>query len=748
MATRGTLSSLPPQPLPKGDLVDSVFVTIWWFSSACFALILSWQLRTPYAGAPLNWLFPRRRATWDIFRSICLATGILAFWYFFLMIDRWIRFDQRASVAYSYIVFVTLIESLRVLSAIIFAWGNYKVVWVEVETRFDEIWQGRLWTAAKLALFVVSLVSIFYAVLYVALAGAWLDFLSLNSIADIATKRTSFEVATAALLTVFALLAFGSAYYAVRYQSRKVDGKGNNALKNRWLILAATLLFFMRSLIEFALLLRVLHPEATRGSLTLARDVSYGLLSFFYLLAITSYASKVSSPDDMGRADTQDIRANVRRYIDDKLSRETEGERKEARPFLDIMEEIEEAFENNTDGLRARFYAGSTLSDEVNKKTIEQYFVMLRSNYGHLGSDDPEPAVASPYQSTTSLLSTIGNRILGAASDPDMRGTFRGMWNRSLLDVFQGSGRQSAPPTTPGRHDAHDEERTANIGRFDPFDTATISEWTRTEYISRRGSVARSHRNSSAPSRPLATHMESQFEMGAVNGFGRTRDSRIVTDPTALSSVQGRWELAATEPPSPRELGPEQARRPGYPPYQDRSPPRMRRQRESMASYRDQRPDGGFEPEQPYRPYHPQATAAPSNNGPINPYAVTRRSLRRQRTPVETGLPATPYLQQATPRVPVNRHYTATPEQTHYEQGLSIPGVPPTSQPDNPPSQAVSPPTPPATEPDVSGPLLPAATNTGQPGSRPPQMTMRFQVGARNRRAAARQASSSQGVES
>lgn len=161
---------------------------------------------------------------------------MLCSWYFFLMIDRWIHFDQRASVAYGYIVFVTLIESLRVLSAVIFAWGNYKVVWVEVETRFDEIWQGRLWTSAKFVLFVVSLVSIFYAVLYVALAGAWLDFLSLNSIADIATKRTSFEVATAALLTVFALLAFGSAYYAIRYQSRKVDGKGNNALEVSFVI--------------------------------------------------------------------------------------------------------------------------------------------------------------------------------------------------------------------------------------------------------------------------------------------------------------------------------------------------------------------------------------------------------------------------------------------------------------------------------------------------------------------------------
>lgn len=158
-------------------------------------------------------------------------------WYFFLMIDRWVHTNQRP-MSYGYVVFLTLIESLRVLSAIFFAWGNYKVVWVEIETRWDHVWQGYLWTAAKVGLFLVSLVSIYYIFLYVALAGVWLDFRSLNSIADIATKRTQFEIATAALLTVFALLTFGTALYAIRYQARKVDGKGNNALKVSGLFLA------------------------------------------------------------------------------------------------------------------------------------------------------------------------------------------------------------------------------------------------------------------------------------------------------------------------------------------------------------------------------------------------------------------------------------------------------------------------------------------------------------------------------
>ena len=148
------------------------------------------------------------------------------------MIDRWIHLNQRAS-AYGYIIFLTLIESLRVLSAVIFSWGNFRVVWVEIETRTNEFWQRWLWVAAKVTLFLVSLVSILYALLYLALAIVWLEFRSLNSIADIATKRTSLEVSMAALLTAFSLLTLGALWHAIGTQARKVDGEGNSAWKVR-----------------------------------------------------------------------------------------------------------------------------------------------------------------------------------------------------------------------------------------------------------------------------------------------------------------------------------------------------------------------------------------------------------------------------------------------------------------------------------------------------------------------------------
>jgi len=522
-------------------------------------------------------------------------------------------------------------------------------------------------------------------------------------------------------------------------------------LKSRWPLFSATFMFFMRCLVEFALLLHMLGPNATRRSLNLTRDVSYGLLSCLYLLSIALQACMVSSPDDRGNRKTQDIRANVRRYIDEMLSMVTEDARKAAPPFLDIMEKVEEAFENDIGGLKARFYAGSTLSDQVSRETIEEYFRLLRKNFGHLGSDEPtESEPTSPYQSTTSLLSnighTIGHRVFGVASDPNMHGTSKKRSNRSLLDAFQ--GRRSAPPTMSGRHDEPD----ANVDNIDAFDGDTNSEWTRTDYMSRRGSVARSHRYSSAPHRPLATHMESQFEMAPATSFGPSgvgRDSRIVTDPTALSSTQERFELGNPEPPSPQELGLEQLRRPGYPlsAYRDGSPARMRRQRPSL--YGDQPRDAGFdtEPSGQYRPYRPLAAAAaaaavaPPSPGPLNSYAARARSLRRQRTGSEVGAPGTPSLHQTLPRVPVGRRHAATPDHIHHAQGLLAPGGLPVQLSDMssgpPPASPL-----PAMGDDVSGPLLPAATDQS---SGPPRPTMRFQVGGRNRQVQSAQPLPSQG---
>lgn len=739
MATVTTLLRMPAQPLPPGDLVDSVFITIWWVAVTVFALVLSWLLRIRYAGDVVNWLFPRTRATWELFRSICLAAGVLGVHYFFLAIDRWLHYDQRASVVYGYIIFLTLIESLKVFSAVIFAWGSYKIVWVEIQIFFDLKWQGYLWMAAKVGLFLVSLMSIFYAVLYVALAGVWLDFRSLNSIADIATKRTSFEVATAGLLAAFAGLAFGNAVWAVVRKAAEVDGRGNSAWKNRFLLLIATFLFFLRSLVEFGMLVRILGSDDTRATIQRARDVSYGLLTCFYLLAMCFYASMVASPDDKGKADTQDVRQNVRRYIEERISTETGDAAIQARPFIEILVEVEEDFKKNTDSIEAKFSAGSGLSPEANRATIEGYFAQLRANYGHLGLQT-EPDVASPYGSTASFFSHFsgsGRRtIFGSTPEPDGPGRKKSGW--SLRDSFR--SRESTPPTVQPLDDRRIESTTTRR----PLSPSTASSWSRTENMSRRGSVM-GQRHASAPIHMLPTQHELPDETSAppnVPHRGRPNSGfRVVSDSAAYTAHQ-RHTSSPKPPASPQEL--HQTPRPAVPraPYNG-SPQGLPRQRPFQPTVTDEtEQEIEMHPIMPYRP----PTISPA--GSLNPYADRARSRRRQeRAGSEMGVPGTPFLQQSTPQLAqatVNRQYTATPVQVQSSQGMFPQGDARTNGSSSrgytsPMEAQVGTPVPPLA-PAVGAydapPRLYEATQMASPSQGTPgqvRPTMRFQ-GARNRR--------------
>lgn len=145
-------------------------------------------------------------------------------WFLFQAIDRWIHYDM-LPVKFSYILVITIFEFFRVGSAVLFVWGTYEVVWRELQDRFREKHRGYWWFASKAAFFLVFLVSFYYAVLYLALSIVWLEFRSLNSIADIATKRTGFEISMAAFLTAFSLLTVAAAIATTRFKAKSVDGR-------------------------------------------------------------------------------------------------------------------------------------------------------------------------------------------------------------------------------------------------------------------------------------------------------------------------------------------------------------------------------------------------------------------------------------------------------------------------------------------------------------------------------------------
>lgn len=128
------------------------------------------------------------------------------------------------AVMYGYLLVGPVFEALRVASTILLLWGTYTVVWKELEDQFSIWQQGVWWFAAKLLVFVVSLMAIFYVVLDIALSVVWLEFFSLNSIADIAGKRTDFEMAMTAFFFLFGLLTLVEATVAWAY-AFKIHGQ-------------------------------------------------------------------------------------------------------------------------------------------------------------------------------------------------------------------------------------------------------------------------------------------------------------------------------------------------------------------------------------------------------------------------------------------------------------------------------------------------------------------------------------------
>jgi len=132
-------------------------------------------------------------------------------------------FDKMA-VNYGYVVFFPMREFPRVASTVLLLWGTYLVMWKELEDKFSSSWQRAMWFPAKCGIFIVSLLSIFYVILNLALSSAWLYFVNVVVINDIAQKRTSFEVAMYAFYMLFSLLTLGEAVYALTLQTVKVHG--------------------------------------------------------------------------------------------------------------------------------------------------------------------------------------------------------------------------------------------------------------------------------------------------------------------------------------------------------------------------------------------------------------------------------------------------------------------------------------------------------------------------------------------
>ncbi|KAI0902959.1 hypothetical protein F4823DRAFT_637149 [Ustulina deusta] len=362
-----TILKLPAQPLPAAaHTLEGVSVTIWFVG--CLV-----------ATAAFYHLINRKsRAAWPEFRPIFIGNALLAFWYLFIVLDRWLHYS-RTSVVYGYIFVLPIFEISRVASTIYHLWGTYVVIWRELEDRFPKRQQGYWWFAARFSIFIVGLVSTYYVALLIAQVGVWVQFLSLNTIADIATKRTGFEITMTAFFVVFGLITLAAACASLLWKAWRIDGR---IRRNRIYLLLATSFLLIRSLFEFALAIRAWGPDSTRQSLQPIKDVGYGIITLIYLGLMYTTAYAVSSRFDRGGKEVRLVESDIRLAVLKRLQQETDEGRRKSRPFAEILDDIVNDLETILrDGPLS---CGAEISSAHKYQVAQECIQSLRRDYGTL----------------------------------------------------------------------------------------------------------------------------------------------------------------------------------------------------------------------------------------------------------------------------------------------------------------------------------------------------------------------------
>ncbi|KAH9884835.1 hypothetical protein F4778DRAFT_521682 [Xylariomycetidae sp. FL2044] len=395
--TSASILTLPEGQLPEIGLAGAVSVTIWFCLSVGSALLFS------------NFL--RGNRAWPEFKAIEVGSATLGAWYFFTLIDRWLHYSQRP-VKFGYVLVTPIWECFRIASTIIFLWGTYQVVWKELEDRFNRKQQNMWWMAARFAIFVVGLVSVYYFTLNVALAIIWLDFRSLNSIADVATKRAQFEVSMAVFFFVFSLLTVAAATATILYRGRQLDGA---VRKTRVLLWLATIFLFARSATQMGCILNAYNTSRLRIDLQPADDISFGLLTFLYVGTSYLVASNVSATFDRGSRDVRLVESDIRKYILERLEDLTNGGRAKSPPFRELLDEVEVVRFVVANGPLS---STATMSPETKQLAAIQFIDRLKRDFGKL---DPMQFHDPESRNPSRLTQFLGRRSAGGRSTVSRR---------------------------------------------------------------------------------------------------------------------------------------------------------------------------------------------------------------------------------------------------------------------------------------------------------------------------------------
>ena len=183
------------------------------------------------------------------------------------------------------------------------------------------------------------------------------------------------------------------------------------------------MLLFARSTSQFALALKAFGPKVTRQDTLLSRDISHGLLTALYLIAITFFAWSVSADFDKGGRDAGFVQSDIRKHILGKLQVDTRQGRQESPAFGDLLDDAANSLEyilNN-----GPLSTTSTANRDHKRAVALEYIQNQRADFGEMDPKEgkdyntrnsrPTSRVSTLFKSTSALLS--GRRT---ASNPKL----------------------------------------------------------------------------------------------------------------------------------------------------------------------------------------------------------------------------------------------------------------------------------------------------------------------------------------
>ncbi|KAH8879093.1 hypothetical protein GQ53DRAFT_672824, partial [Thozetella sp. PMI_491] len=326
---------LPPQPLPVADQVGAIVLTIWACSITALMVVFLSLLREKHVQL---FFWGKDKSILGQFRDITIAAILMTIWFLGTVTDRWMHYSLRV-VPFGYVLFIPIMEPLRVLATVVFLWTTYKLIWSELEQYFTTPRaQGWWWLTAKIFILGVMLVSFFYVILNIISRVVWLEFFSLNIISDVLSKRNNFLVSMVVFFSAFSFLNVVAATSTIIIQSYIKHREVEWARIYLWL---ATTVLLARSLIEMISVLQLQSTTSSQGPNQLQMDVSYGLLTSLYLLAMYFQARKINGQFDPGHQDVKSVNSDIRSAIIGTLRFDTNDGRLQARPFTQILDDAQ-----------------------------------------------------------------------------------------------------------------------------------------------------------------------------------------------------------------------------------------------------------------------------------------------------------------------------------------------------------------------------------------------------------------------